>query len=221
MKASHPLLPTLLLLPLAACGGKGSNDPMLVDAAPRPDAEEQPRICNAPADFGNATVLGQGAYDVRTAEGATGRMEYYGELNTDTDDLYLILFPGAGVFAGGLEPGTYAIAGAELSWATCGLCAFVFTDWDGDSYGDQDFFATGGSITFDTFAPNLTGTVSGLTFVEATIDSDTFDTVPVPDGCTTSITSASFDIAVQVIEPQAVTDGIRVPLRGAKLPRRR
>lgn len=57
--------------------------------------------------------------------------------------------------------------------------------------------ATGGTVTVavvgTALGQQLTGTLSNLTFAHVTIDQSTFMSTPVGDGCTSSITSASFD----------------------------
>ncbi len=202
---------TFLLLSIgsSACGGCGGDDAEVavdaadVDAAIEIDAgvDAAQHVCLTEPTFGAATLASQQA----TSGGGTGASDpdsvvFTAAANADlTPDLFEFeLYKGFGVFSvGSIQPGTYTISGAELNYATCGICPRIFTDFDEATQmtAEQQYYATGGTITITSVTPDLTGTVSDLTFEEVTINPTTFESTPVPGGCSTSITSASFDVA--------------------------
>src|SRR5262245_44966703 len=112
-------------------------------------------------------------------------------------DLFALeLYKGSAEFSAAITIGTFTIAGANLNYETCGICARVFTDYDPATMltAQQQYFATGGSATISSVRPNLTGYLSDLTFEEVTIDPVTFQSTPVPGGCTTAAMSGAFDV---------------------------
>lgn len=191
---------------LVACGGGGGGDGDDVVLQPdaevvdQPDAEPPAPVCLAEASYGAATLGQQAAQSQGPA--ATPDVEAgFATIGGDTapvDIIQLELYKGFGVFTGGeIVPGTYTIAGDELNYATCGVCPRIFTDCTDTACADQQFYATGGTVTITSITPNLTFTVQDLTFVEVTIDETTFQSTPVPNGCSTAVTSASFDAVVE------------------------
>jgi hypothetical protein len=111
------------------------------------------------------------------------------------------LWDGLGAFEGGaVEPGTYEISGDEAQVVTCGVCLYIYSDAtvvDGEIVDSaKDYIATGGSITVDSIAGNLTGSLDGITFSE--IDWTSELGAPLDGGCTTAIPSATFDTAITV-----------------------
>jgi hypothetical protein len=176
---------------LAACGG-GDDGPELLDAGV--DAfvsiDAGPHVCLTPADFGSPALEDQLAGGVGENHAMPDALVFQGALSADPDRVQLELLAGFGVFEAGITAGTYTIADDELQYADCGLCVRLFTE---DS---QQYFATGGSITITAIDPNITGTFTGLTFQEVLVDTSSFHSTPVPDGCTTAIASGSFDAVV-------------------------
>jgi hypothetical protein len=88
-------------------------------------------------------------------------------LNVDVKkDLFALwLRPGFGALAGGYTPGHYDISGAETSLATCGICAFIATDFDGTTFTARDFyFANAGTIDLTQAKPKLIATLRDLKF---------------------------------------------------------
>lgn len=116
-------------------------------------------------------------------------VDAYFDLNTDPDTVIFQLFPGYGAFSGGsLAAGTYTIQGDDLAFETCGLCVLIA------GQAGQTFMATGGSFTLSQApsGPNFVGSMSNVAFRQVTIDQQGYST-PVPGGCTTFITSMSFN----------------------------
>ncbi len=139
--------------------------------------------CTAEADYGAATLLNQVAEDALPTAIAGA-----GELNADPDLIQVELYNGFGVFAGGIAPGTYTLAGDELNYSTCGACVRLFTETD------DDYFATGGTITVTQVTPDLVVDIADVTFEHVDIDATTFVSTPHADGCLSAVTSASLDV---------------------------
>jgi len=186
---------------LAACGPGGDDvfDASRYDAhtAP-PDAD----ICLVPTDFVAPALANQAATGVGADHAVPEAIVFDGDLDADArpDILQLELTKGYGAFLDNIVPGTYVLAGDDLNYSTCGLCARVFVDLDTTSGmpRKQQYFATAGSFTITAIDPNVTGTFSDLQLVEITLSTDgTYRSTPVPDGCTTAVSSGSFDIAVE------------------------
>lgn len=120
---------------------------------------------------------------------------------TKPDLIAIELWDGYGAFMDGdAMTGNFAIEGDETAVATCGVCIYVYADAtlaDGaivDS--EKDYIATGGSITIDSIDGNFTGSATGLTFTE--IDQTDENGAALPGGCTTAVSSATFDVAITV-----------------------
>lgn len=162
--------------------------------------------CQATATYGAATAAQQFS-EAAFAECTTTNPEdivYEGSLNADpSPDLFALqLYKGYGVFSSGeIRTGTYNLTGDETQFADCGVCALIFADIDTTNgmIGSR-YMATGGTVTITSVSPNLTGSVSNLTFTHVDIDDQTFISTPNADGCPSAITSLSFDVAVGVAE---------------------
>jgi hypothetical protein len=183
MKTVSTLLIATAALTLAACGGDdggGAEDCESYGAASLDDA------------FAEADDLA-----------APGFAQVQGKLNTDAlfDVFALELYAGSGALAGGIAPGTYTISGVETNYATCGVCARIFTDIDAEGNDSGVYVASGGTVTITSVTPNFVASVSGLELIHAEIDPTTFETTPHADGCTASIDSASVDL-VTAMAPQ-------------------
>lgn len=100
------------------------------------------------------------------------------------------LYNGFGVFGAGITTGTYTLTGDELDYATCGVCVRLYTEAD----PDDGYLATGGTVTVTALSPNLVVDLSDLTFEHVTIDPTTFASTPHADSCTSTMTSAPFDV---------------------------
>jgi hypothetical protein len=112
------------------------------------------------------------------------------------DMLRIELYPGYGAFPTDLTTlDNFVIEGDELSYATCGFCVLLFSEIDGIDY-DKVYFQTGGTVTLTSVEGNLTGHIDDFTFVEVVPDGSGMSFEPVADGCTTTITSVSFDAVI-------------------------
>lgn len=172
-------LPCLLVLALAACSDSGTDTP--VDAAGGSDAYDTARCLIA----GHYGALG--SVTGTTAQGDT-TLTVTLDPGPPRDTFFLKLNAGRGVFAGDLANGTYALAGADLDFNTCGLCVNVVADIVAMQGPSKFYFATAGSVTLTSTSPPA-GSLSNLTFTEITGAG-----APVAGGCTGSIDSMSFSM---------------------------
>jgi hypothetical protein len=160
---------------IAACGGSG--DPLIIiDGPPTVDS---PPICLIEGDYG----------DVGSKTGTTSLGPTTSTIVLDPgpprDSFFLKLTSGNGVFAGGLQTGTFTIAGADLNSQTCGLCVNLLADI-GSMGPSKFYFATGGTVTLTSHTPPA-GTLSNVTMQEVTSGG-----AAVPGGCTGSIDAMTF-----------------------------
>ena len=144
-----------------------------------------------------ADASAEASTDAGSTGGAQDYYIYQGDLNADPDTLDIELYTGFGVFKNGIKAGTYTLSGDELNYATCGLCVLIYTDVSGGTPTDT-YLATGGTVTISTLQPTLTGTLSNVTFTHVDINSSTFQSMPVGDGCNSSISSLSISAPVTV-----------------------
>jgi hypothetical protein len=198
------ILRALPLLFLLACGGDddgGGGDPP--DAQRRPDAERPPDAeppcetgagCLLECDLGTPTLGNQTAYVPRGADRSPDDLVGLSLLNdAEPFDLMILdLWSGYGALADGLAPGTYQITGDELDFQTCGVCLYFVADCNAEFDCQQAYFATGGTVTITSTAPNLAFTISNLTAQQA--DIDTLELIE--DGCTSEIELALFDAVI-------------------------
>jgi hypothetical protein len=96
---------------------------------------------------------------------------------------------GRGIFARGVQAGTYQLDGDELSWNTCGACVTLTADAETNP---KCYFVTGGTVVLTSVADRLAGSLDGLTFEHVACSN--FDP-PIDDGCATSIERLWFDDA--------------------------
>ncbi len=174
-----------------------------VDARPRPPDASQPSSCEVPRMFGAlGDVDGTAEASVPAAGQPADVIVFNGRLDMGPtgDVLSLQLYRGFGVFSGGITTGTFAIAGQELDYATCGLCVLVYSDVVLPSgMPGQVYLATGGEVILTSVEGRLTATLSGIRLEHVTIDATTFESTPVGDGCETSIDSASIDEPILIM----------------------
>jgi hypothetical protein len=200
---------TLKLVPLvlffAACGNVRPDDlpdaGAASDATPgggdgtpgRPDAVVP--TCLAAASYGAPTMPAAATHTAGTNVYSLG-----GEID-GTDDAFLLdLFGGLGVFAGGVAPGTYQIAGDETQYATCGACAVLVARLEpGVTLQDPDriYLASSGTVEILSLSPRLTGSVSNLVLDHVRIDSTSAHSTVVGD-CQTTIDRIVFDAPVSM-----------------------
>ena len=109
------------------------------------------------------------------------------------DTLLLELLDGQTVFAEGIAPGEYALEGAELDYATCGLCVRLMADAPAGATSSDFYMAAGGTVTLTSVEAQLTGSLRDVRLVRVRIDPATFWTAPLGDGCEATIRSVTFD----------------------------
>lgn len=146
--------------------------------------------CPFPSSLG---ALGALAGD---SEGDEFFVDFYAPIDSgaDTSSLYLSLEDGYGVYENGLKTGQVSLTGDETNMATCGACLQLYASTSAEE--GMFFMPTGGTLNVSSINGRFTGTVSNVTFVEVTIDEETWESTPVPNGCTTQVTSASFDAEI-------------------------
>jgi hypothetical protein len=163
----------VLCLPLcAACG----SDPQ----SPTIDAPIGDPSCLIPPDYGDV-----GAKTGTTSLGMTTSTIVL-DPGPPRDSFFLKLTSGKGVFAGGLQTGTFTIEGDDLSPSTCGLCVNILADI-GSVGPAKFFFASAGTVTLTLTNPPE-GELSNVTMIETTAGG-----TPIQGGCTSAIAAMSFE----------------------------
>lgn len=179
----------------AACSSGGGDGPATPDAG----GGDDPDAAGGGECFADVSYTAPLANMAATSSGGTAAAPngVTGQATLTAaepfDILQLELIKGYGVYTADITVGQHTLSGDELNYATCGLCPRLFTDCTQTACNDQQFYATGGTINVTQITPNLQFTATNLTFVEVTIDETTFESTPVPGGCSTSIPSATFD----------------------------
>lgn len=156
-----------------------------VDAGPVPN----PPHCKVDSSLGTLSSFTLvGSYYGTDQDGAwlQGNFAY----NDDRDVVVLELYEGKGAFSGPPAVGTYPLTGAELNYATCGVCVLLAADY---ADGGPSYFATGGSVTLSSVNGQLTGILDDVTFGHVTIDEVTHVSTPVDDGCASQLERLTFD----------------------------
>ncbi len=166
------------------------------DAPPivqQPDAPPQ-IVCNAEANYGTPAFVEQVAQANVSMEGVINNIRSNSVINADADIVSMEIWNGYGVFENSpIAVGTYEITGTELSFDTCGVCAFLYADVvDENNPGDQ-YFATGGTVEITSIEGNFTATLTNVTYAHANIDPETLFTTPHPDGCGSQVDLAGVD----------------------------
>jgi hypothetical protein len=181
------------MLLIAACSGSGDpDDTGGVDAAPGIDAAA--RNCTVVPDLGQL-----GARDgTPAASGAVGArvlsVSMVVAMDAATrDSVFVQLKGGKGAFAGrDPAPGTYALAGPELDYNTCGVCVTVIGDIVAGQGPTQFYFQRAGTVTITQTSGRLVGSLSGMEFLELDLATEEL----VRDGCETQVGGISFDEAL-------------------------
>ena len=163
----------------SACGDDGGS---VVDAAPvGSDAYDTTR-CLITGNYGAL-----GAKTGTTSQGPT-TLTVVLDPGPPRDSFFLKLTTGKGVFAGGLQTGTFAISGADASSPTCGLCVNIIADIVTGQGPSKFYYATSGSVTLTSTSPPASN-ATGLAFVEVGVDGTVM-----PGGCSATIDSLSFSM---------------------------
>ncbi len=162
---------------LAACG----SDPAAPDAMPMADAYDTAR-CLIKGDYG---ALGS----VTGTAGTMGGVSMTATLDAGPprDTFFLKMVAGKGVFAGGIMPGMYSIAGVDTEYLNCGLCVHIIADIVAGSGPSKFYFAQSGTVMLTSTSGTIAGSAQDLALVE--IDLGTGQPVGT---CTASIDSISF-----------------------------
>ncbi len=161
---------------LSACtvgaGGDGGGEDDEEDVAPDAGTTTTPATCPLPettGDTGGLTALKAQRCNV---SGSMGTRQWY-RLSASlpgsaTDIVQLELWDGQGAFAGRkVAIGTYPLTGAELSYATCGVC--VRAVGDKGATETKLYMATGGSVQVTAVGINgapIAATLTDVTFSE-------------------------------------------------------
>ena len=158
--------------------------------------------CPAPASFAGGATTNNSADHFPMTANFNERYFFAGTLDPALDHwLLLDLEDTAGVFTNGIRTGTFNITGAELNFDSCGACVVVAANCNGcnvfDGTGGGDYYmATAGTLKITTLSPNLTGTLTNMTFAHVTIDNTganpTFHSTALADGCMTQVASRTF-----------------------------
>jgi len=164
----------LLLVGLAACSSDG--DPAT------PDAPDQTATCLIPGTYGDL-----GVKTGSTSPGGPSTATIVLDMGPPRDSFFLKLVAGKGVFAGGLNDGTYPIAGVDATFNDCGLCVNIIADIVSGTGPTKFYYADSGSVTLTATQPPA-GTATNLHFVEVTLSTGQ----PVPGGCQATIGSLMF-----------------------------
>lgn len=171
----------LLLLAFAACG---SDDTMMtvIDAAAQADSSNNAN-CLVMADYG-ALGAKTGAYG--TTGGVTATITL--DAGPPRDTFFVKLVSGKGVFAGGIVPGNYTIAGVDAQYTNCGLCVHIIADIVAGAGPSKFYFADSGTVNLTSTSNPITGSAMNLTLKEVDINTGAF----VANGCTSVIGSIDF-----------------------------
>ena len=146
--------------------------------------------CGLPTSFGTFSPTNFVANGT-----ASSGIIYNAALNSDAtpDIVRLELFAANTPFPADITTGTYQLTGAQLNYATCGVCVLIDANFDFNTENSQFvYMATGGSVTINNVTGSISGTLNNVTFQKVTIGSNYVST-PVGDGCVTSITSLPFN----------------------------
>jgi hypothetical protein len=114
-------------------------------------------------------------------------------MDPQPDAIYVELWDNYGGFGDApAAPGTYPIAGDELSYQTCGVCVFVLADVNDDGQANRILMAVSGTVTVLAVSPAAGSAVEvaieDVTFTEV---DDNFE--PLASGCTSPIARGELD----------------------------
>jgi hypothetical protein len=218
---------SLVLTALIAigCGGDDSGGPVTdarrIDGANPIDSST---ACVASPDYGTIMPMGMeqtAGEDMQGPDG--GARTYYfwlGIIGNGTPNVSILeidLWPGDGVFSGGLMTGNVPLAGEELDQIMCGACVYLLSDLTIDSMMritafDEVYFATGGSVNLTSVpmpptadaspttpdgATLATGMIAGslMNVQLGQLNRQTFD--PIVGGCTSQVAGGNFGASLQ------------------------
>jgi hypothetical protein len=175
----------------------GADGPSLIDARIMVDA--RPAVdgmvstsCTTMSSWGDQGPVDGDAFEEEDALGVYRKI-FAGPMETTPvgDHFVVDLWEGYGVFASGYRTGTFTLGGADAVWESCGLCIRIEADYDGGPTFNDHYMGQTGSVTLTSVNGRLTGSITNVTFRHITVSGETSSNHP--DGCTTTITSATFD----------------------------
>jgi hypothetical protein len=213
---------SLVLIALIAvgCGGDDSGGPVFdacrIDMAPPIDGSE---ACVASADYGTIMPMGMeqtaGEDEIGPDGGTRTYYFWLGIIGNGTPNVSILeidLWPGDGVFAGGLMTGNVPLAGEELDQMACGVCVYLLSDLTIDSMMritdfNEVYFATGGAVNLTSVpmpptadasptAPDGSGGATGMiagslmSIQLGQLNLQNFD--PIVGGCTSQVQGGNF-----------------------------
>jgi hypothetical protein len=146
-------------------------------------------VCQTAANHGHL-----GNVTMPAAVGDTEMIEWILPLEPGSprDELDIQLYNGLGVFPTGITPGTYALAGPDLDYSSCGLCVLIYENIDAQTNYRGVYMATGGTVTLTSVDGNFAGSADHLTFEHVNIDANTLISTPDPDGCPSAVDNVTF-----------------------------
>jgi hypothetical protein len=159
------------------------------DDAPTPDASETSQAtCPLPASMGDAGTLDALKSQRCNVPMSMGTRKWYRLSATlpgaPADIVQLELWDGQGAFSGGtVRTGTFQLTGAELSYATCGICLRAVGDKG--TADAKTYFATGGTVEITAVGAagaELAATITNATFVEVDAQNK-----PIASGCAATL----------------------------------
>lgn len=150
------------------------------------DTDIQVPSCPLPADLGEITLVSS---DASVASNGTSLAMVLND-QTPPDVLRIELYGSTPTFAEQPVPGVYALSGADLNYATCGVCLLLLLDVEED--GPAEFyFPTSGTVTLTETTTGIRGSLSDVVFARVTVDPSTFETT-VLDACTSTLDALDF-----------------------------
>jgi hypothetical protein len=177
---------------LAGCSDGDPASPT-GDGGVGPDSGGDCLVDRSYGDVGTVPSAISAAIRFDDSSGQAKSVTYIGALNGDQDQIVIQLYRGFSVFTtGAIAPGTYAISGEELNYASCGVCVRMFADRiAGGGHPLQDMMATGGTLVVSEIGAAGSGTfraeLRDASFEHVHIDDVSFESTPVGDGCETEI----------------------------------
>jgi hypothetical protein len=209
--AIYRLIALVVASALVACSTSdddADDDPMVdVDAGVDPDARED-RIadagplptCSVSPSYGDLGVIPPQLSEALVRVDRNNFVQkifYQAILNDDADVVVIELFNGFTVFSEGLRTGTFELTGDDLDYATCGICVRIFGDVGPLGDVRQVYMATGGTVTISELGLSLNGRfrtrLEAVELEHVTIHPETFESIPVGDGCRSRIVEMQTD----------------------------
>ncbi|MBI5547068.1 MAG: hypothetical protein HY901_24575 [Deltaproteobacteria bacterium] len=171
-----------------------------------------PGTCTVASTYGSVIASGRAEIGVGQSGDAYAYMSGPLPASDGTaDEIQIELLEGYGVFTNGLVTGTFPLTGDELNYATCGACVTLHGDVDPTTGVTAYYMITGGTLNVTSVSGSLVATLTGATFEEVEIDSQTYESTPVPNGCTSAVQQALFHGTTPVecdpLAPTACTAG--------------